>query len=262
VEGISHISIDGFDVWCLEDGTHTFDADVFPGLAFDEQQTRLQAAGETDIRTVFNAYLINDASAGVTLVDAGCGAAFGDNGGALRDRLAALSVTPADVTRLVFTHLHSDHCGGALDGDTPVFPNASVIMHPAEQAHWADEDAIAAKVIAAYADRITLAENVAEVMPGVSYWHLPGHTPGHCGLRVGQSLALIADAMHSEVLQIGDPRLGPIYDMDPATAVDSRLAALQMVADNGLIWSGSHMLGPEKFARLVQIGDGFVRVSL
>ena len=91
MEGVSHIAIDGFDVWCLEDGTHVFDADVFPGCAVDEQQTRLQAAGETAIRTVFNAYLINDQAGGVTLVDAGCGAAMGGTGGALSDRLAALN---------------------------------------------------------------------------------------------------------------------------------------------------------------------------
>ena len=142
-----------------------------------------------------------------------------------------------------------------------MFPNARVMLNTAEHAHWAMQDAAGAKVISAYADQTTLVEDGAEVMPGVNLWHLPGHTPGHSGLRIGNHMVLVADVMHSEALQIGDPRLCPVYDMNPAQAVDSRLMALQHVADHGLIWSGSHMLGPQKFARLVQIGDGYVRVA-
>ena len=261
-DGISHIAVDGFEVWCLEDGTHVFDAATFPGCAWDEQQTRLAAAGLTGIRTVFNVYLIRDPAGGLTLVDTGCGDRKGYAGGALPQRLAALDVAPAAIDRLVFTHLHSDHVGGTLVDGALAYPNARVVMHPAEAAHWTGTDQGAGQVLAHLGDGWTAAEDGAEIVPGLTLWHLPGHTPGHAGLRIGSRLVLVGDIIHSEALQLGDPRLCTRYDVDPALATDMRLAALRTVADGGLIWSGSHMLGPSKFARLAEIGDGFIRVPL
>jgi glyoxylase-like metal-dependent hydrolase (beta-lactamase superfamily II) len=260
-EGISHIAVDGFDVWCLEDGAFTFAASDFPGLAFDEQQTRLNAAGLTAIETVFNAFLIRDPEGTHTLVDTGCGAAFGDGAGHLLTRLAALGVSTPDIRRLVFTHLHTDHCGGALSEGEVVFPNADVVLHADEMSYWSEEDHLAQKVVSAYSDKIRTVTDGEKIAPGLVAWALAGHTPGHMGLRVGDKLVLVADIVHSEALQLGDPRLSSENDMDGRLAAECRLSALGEIADFGLLFSGGHILGPEKFGRLVEIGDGFIRVA-
>ena len=262
MEGISQITVPGFDVWCLEDGTATFSAETFPGLSDEEQQSRLAAAGETDIRTAFNAYLILHADQSMTLVDTGCGAHFGPNGGALPARLAALSIDPDRITRLVFTHLHRDHCGGAVADGSKVFPNAKVYLHADEAAHWsAQEESLGHVVLSVYEDALTFVTDGDEIAPGLTIWALPGHTPGHIGLRVGGDVAIVGDIVHAQHLQLGEPRLCPTYDMDPPLATDSRLAALREVAETGLTFSGCHLLGPHKFGKLAEVGDGFVFIA-
>ena len=260
MEGISQFSGDGFDVWCLEDGTYVFDAEDFPGLSFEEQQSRLAAAGETDIRTVFNAFLIRSEQ-GLTLVDSGCGTTFGPGGGFLMNRLAALQVEPAAITRLVFTHMHTDHCGGALCDGARVFANAAVVLHHDERAHWAGKDHLSAAVLSAYAEKTRTVADGDLIAPGLIAWALPGHTPGHMGVRVGDRLVLIGDILHSEALQLGDPRLSSENDVDPWTAAETRLGALHEIAAGGLVFAGGHILGPDKFAQLAEIGDGYARVA-
>lgn len=261
-DGVCHVTVPGFEVWCIEDGTYVFDAADFPGLAYDEQQTRLEAAGETEIRTVFNAFLIRDDVGTYTLVDTGCGTAFGAQAGLFAQRLAALGVRPDDISRLVFTHLHTDHCGGALLDGAAVFANAKVFLHADEQAYWMGRDHLAHDVLAAYADRIRTVADGDEIAPGLTVWALFGHTPGHIGLRVGGRLALLGDILHSEALQMGEPRLSSENDVDAWQAAECRLDALREVAQDGLIFSGGHILGPQKFMQLVEVGDGFAAVHL
>ncbi len=261
-QGVSHIAVDGFEVWCLEDGVHTFAAEDFPSLAYEEQQMRLEAAGLGAIDTVFNAFLVRDAVGAYTLVDTGCGTAFGNAAGHLLDKLAMLGVVPADIKRIIFTHMHADHCGGALADGACVFAHADIVLHADEHAYWVNEDHLAQQVLAAYADRITTVTEGDAIAPGLTAWALAGHTPGQMGVRIGDQLVLVADIVHSEALQLGDPRLSAVHDMDGRRAADCRLAALREIAADGLIFSGGHILGPEKFARLVEIGDGYIRVPL
>ncbi len=260
-DGITQFSTEGFDVWCLQDGATSFDAEVFPGLSLDEQTSRLDAAGETEIRTAFNAFLIVGPDESVTLFDTGCGAHFGPAGGGLAGLLDALSVAPEKITNLFFSHLHTDHCGGAVVDGQAVFPNATVYLHPAERAYWAEQDAPAKEVLAVYADQITEVDGGVDIAPGLTTWALPGHTPGHMGLRVGSELVIVADVMHAQHLQLGEPRLCPTYDMDPVLATDSRLEALREIAASGLTFAGCHILPPTKFAKLAEVGDGFVLIA-
>ena len=123
---------------------------------------------------------------------------------------------------------------------------------------WRGQDKPGGQVLAVY-DRVRLVEDGADLGHGIRLWHLPGHTPGHCGLRIGSNLVLVGDIVHSEALQLPQPALRPMFDVDPAQAAASCTAALTEIADGGLVWSGSHMLGPDKFARLVRDGAGFRR---
>ncbi|MEZ5714881.1 MAG: MBL fold metallo-hydrolase [Paracoccaceae bacterium] len=254
------IKIGGIEAICLVDGGQVFGEDVFPDLPEAEREARLAAAGLTGAETEFNAYVLRHAG-GIDLVDTGCGTVFGDKGGRMAGLLAGLGIAPGDVTRILFTHLHGDHAGGAVAEGSAVFPQAEVVMHRDEAAFWQGKDTPGGAVLRAYA-RITLVEDGADLGHGIRAWFLPGHTPGHMGFRLGQGAVLVGDIVHSEALQLPDPALGPKYDSDGALAALSRRAALDEIADSGLIWSGSHMLGPGKFARLVRDGKGFARGPL
>ncbi|WP_370313960.1 MBL fold metallo-hydrolase [Sagittula sp.] len=247
------------EVLCLTDGSTVLPPEVFPALDADTRTARLAARGMEDITTAFNAYVLRHAG-GIDLVDTGCGSLVGEGAGHMVRLMADLGIAPGDVDRIIFTHLHGDHVGGAFGDGGVVFPQAEVLMHRAEADHWRGKDAPGGRMVAE-AGRLVLLEDGADLGHGMRLWHLPGHTPGHSGLRIG-TLAIVADIVHAEALQLPDPNLSPTYDVDPVQAAETRLAALSRVAAEGLVWSGCHMLGPQKFARLARDGDGFARVAL
>jgi len=260
MEGVSRFDAPNVTLFCLTDGGTTFGPEVFPNVTDGDRAALLADAGLPGIATQFNAYVLRFTDGRIAMVDTGCGALFGPAGGRVAGLLQQLNIAPADVSRLIFTHLHGDHCGGALNGDALVFPNAQVILHADEAAHWAGTDTPGGRLLAMASDIVHVTDGT-DLGDGLRVWALPGHTPGHMGVRM-DGLALVADVVHSEAVQLPDPRNCPSYDMDPEAAVRSRRAALSEVADHGLVWSGCHMLGPEKFAKLRRRGDGFVRVPL
>ncbi len=63
---------------------------------------------------------------------------YGITGPSLETSLAEAGFHPADITDVLLTHLHFDHCGGAVSGSgdqlTPTFPNA---RYWSSDRHWA-----------------------------------------------------------------------------------------------------------------------------
>ncbi len=249
-------------VTCLTDGAMSFAPEVFAALPEAERDALLAAAGESEIRTEFNCFLLEQPGAAPVLIDAGCGPLFGDKGGALAGQLADRGIAPEAVEKVIFTHLHRDHVGGALDGDAAVFPNAEIIMLDVERGFWQGKtDQPGGVLIAAYEGRIRTVSDGDEILPGVHAWHLPGHTPGHMGLRIGDDLVIVADILHAELLQLPHPEVSSIYDTDGAQGAETRRAALAEIADNDLVYCGGHQLGPQKFGRLRRAGQGFEKVA-
>lgn len=249
------------EITCLVDGGGVFGPEVFPQADADTRAARLAAAGLDTLDTDYNAYLLRHDDGGIDLVDTGCGTVFGENGGAFAGRLAALGVAPGQVDRLLMTHLHGDHAGGGTHEGAAVFANAELVLHEAELPRWQGRDAPGGRLLSTMAGRIRTVSDGDDLGRGLRAWHLPGHTPGHMGLRFGEDLVLVADILHSEAMQLPDPACASRYDDDAATATRSRVAALDEVASCGLIWSGSHMLRPGKFARLVREAGGYRRTA-
>lgn len=75
----------------------------------------------------------------VVLVDAGLGEYEDEqrHGGRFIGSLRELGVTPAEVTDVVFTHLHWDHFGWATRQGEVVFSSATYRVHRADWADWA-----------------------------------------------------------------------------------------------------------------------------
>ena len=111
-------------------------------------------------------------------------------GSGLEGGLAQCGYSRYDITDILITHLHADHCGGAFvntaDGShEPFFPNAAYHMSRA-QWEWAndsnlrEEDAFLPENIRPFGDsgKLNLIEENGEPFPGVIIRLCYGHTPG------------------------------------------------------------------------------------
>ncbi|MBS2532930.1 MBL fold metallo-hydrolase [Catenulispora sp. NF23] len=194
------------------------------------------------------------------LVDAGVGP-FDDGryrGGQLLDSLAEQGVAPADVTDVVFTHLHFDHIGWATVDDKPVFPRATYRAHRADWQHFvtgerADPGAVAK--LTPLGDQLELFDGDFTLAPGVDALHLPGHTPGTTVYVVssgGRRALLLGDVAHS-VVQFSERDWQVIWDFDPAAASAVRNRIADEAAETGDLLVASHF--PDmRFGRVI-VGD-------
>lgn len=256
-----------YEVTRLVDGVYKAPVDHLMHLTRPDRVEEFRRVwGRSAIDMPVNLFVLED-SAGVTLVDAGAGASWGPAYGHARAALDARGVEPAQVRRIMLTHLHGDHALGLLDDGAPRFQNAEICVPADELAFFTDARAreataperrgafdVAARLVAAYAARLTPLAGATTPAPGVALMALPGHTPGHAGYLIGEgagALLLFGDVVHLADMQAGDPDLGFVYDVDPAQAARSRRQALDRAARSGWIVSGGHIDG---FARVERNG--------
>ena len=259
-------------VTVITDGAVTFGPELFPGTAPDVIATMLEKAGTNVIDTNFNATLIRTGGR-VVLADGGPRDLFGPTCGNLPAGLAELGVSVDMVDTLLATHLHPDHVAGFL---TPmgeaVFPKARLVVTQAEHDFWGNPDnftgalagaagyaQLARTLFAAYGERLDLVGPEASIAPGLSIFDLPGHTPGHCGWRLesdGAQLVHVGDIVHAPDLQIADPDIAIVYDMDTDTARATRKRLLDELATDGVMFTGGHLLAP-KFLHVERAGSGY-----
>ena len=265
----SKISIGSIEVTSLTDGGAEFTADLFPNATEPELNALIAAAGADKIETNFNAFLVKNAGR-TLLVDAGPRDLMGPTAGFLNDALVEAGVAPEDVTDIFFTHLHPDHIAGALTPEgAAVFANAEVKVSDADHDFWKNGDfsdetlsqwaGLANMALDAYGERITTISGEAEIIPGVTMMMMPGHTPGHAGFRVddgGEGFVHLGDMVHAEKIQLANPDISIAFDIDADEARATRKKGLDMVATDGLVCSGGHMLRPT-LGRLVRAGSGY-----
>ena len=92
----------------------------------------------------------------------------------LADELKARDISPADITAIINTHLHFDHCG-----ENRQFPNTPMYVQRAE--HDAAQEPLYS--IPEWIDfegaDYHLLDGETKVAPGITALPTPGHTPGH-----------------------------------------------------------------------------------
>ena len=118
---------------------------------------------------------------------------------------------------------------------------------------------LAQAVISAYSDRLNLVAQGKEIMSGVNTVSIPGHTPGHSGFRVddgNESLMHLGDIIHFQNLQLVDPNVSTVFDVDGETALASRKRVLDMVSTDSNLCTSGHWLSP-KFGHVERHGSGF-----
>jgi glyoxylase-like metal-dependent hydrolase (beta-lactamase superfamily II) len=190
----------------------------------------------------------------VVLVDAGIGVfdrgVF--KGGALLDSLAALGVTPDDVTDVVFTHLHFDHTGWATVDGKAVFSRATYRCDAADWEHFVPHDERATRRLAPLQDRLATWHADGPLLPGLDVRRAPGHTPGSTILIVssgGERAMLLGDVVHCPV-ELIDDEWATIGDVDPVLAKRTRVALARELEADDVPVAAAHFPGLQ-FGRLL-----------
>ena len=257
------ISIGSRAVDILTDGETQFGPELFPGTDAGHIAALLERAGVQAAQSNFNAALIRGGGRTV-LVDAGPRDLFGPTCGFLPQAMAGAGVRPEQVDTLFATHMHPDHIAGMITPQgAAVFANAELVVTQGEMAFWSDEGRtagapepvagwgqLARAVLAAYRDRLRIIAPEDEIAPGLRAVPLPGHTPGHSGWRLDDgtdSLLHVGDIVHAPALQIPDPDVAIVFDMDTDTARATRKRLLDMAASDGIRITGGHFLAPKVF---------------
>jgi glyoxylase-like metal-dependent hydrolase (beta-lactamase superfamily II) len=121
--------------------------------------------------------------------------------------LAELGICPAEISRVLVTHLHYDHAG-----NLGLFPNAELLVHERELDFWGSPLAERAQfgayvepdeigqVLRAESDgRLRRLDTETEVAPGVDSFLVGGHSPGQVILVVQTAsgpVVLASDSIH------------------------------------------------------------------
>ena len=101
-------------------------------------------------------------------------------------------------------------------------------------------------------------EGPAAVCEGVRLVPTPGHTPGHCSVRIesrGESALITGDFIHHPI-QFSDPGLVSPFDVDNDAAVATRRRVFAEYADSPTLIIGTHFAGATA-GRLVSDGDTY-----
>lgn len=167
------------------------------------------------IRLGVNCLLIKTGEQNI-LIDTGCGNKYTEKErkiygmgeeAQLLNQLKAHGVEGADISCVINTHLHFDHCGGNTmieAGEVrPTFPNAVYVVqgmelaeastpHERNRASYFEEN----WRVLVDEGRLRTIEGEAEVAPGVTCVPTPGHTLGHQSVKVsdkGKTIFFAAD---------------------------------------------------------------------
>jgi glyoxylase-like metal-dependent hydrolase (beta-lactamase superfamily II) len=216
----------------------------------DPRELPLDADG--NIPLDYGGFLLLGPDDAVVLVDAGGGEWFTvaedkgrlHTGGQLLDRLAQVGISPGDVTHVVFTHLHLDHCGWASSAGRPTFPRAAYVCHEADWRAFVtgDADPRVRTAMGPVEAQVRPWTQDTDVLPWLRLAHCPGHTPGNAIVFVAdaaEELALIGDLAHHPLELVHPDWLGGV-DTDPAGVSHQRASWFGRFADAGTPVASPH----------------------
>mgnify|MGYP006275237893 CR=1 FL=1 len=186
-------------IFNIETGKFKADGGTMFGVVPKQLWQNKYEADENNLCSIANRAMLIDTGDRKVLVDTGIGnkqdekfLAFhylhGDD--TLEKSLEAFGYGPKDITDVILTHLHWDHCGGALQKNAegeiePAFPNAQIWVSEA-QWNWATDPNI--REAPAFPQENILPLNThnkmnfvqaeGEIIPGIEVRLFNGHTKG------------------------------------------------------------------------------------
>ncbi|WP_208352854.1 MBL fold metallo-hydrolase [Pseudaestuariivita rosea] len=248
-------------ITALSDGYLQFGPDLLQGIDAAGFNDLVQQAyrDPANYLGAVNAFAVETGDE-LWLIDVGTGVGIFETLGVLPVNLAAAGYTPDQVTRILATHLHPDHIGGAVADGAALFPNAVLHVAEADRAFWTDTTIrdqspegirgffdLAMAAVGLYQDRTQVFEGEADLVSGVTSVPLPGHTPGHMGFMLesaGESLLVVGDILHVPAIQLARPDVTIAFDVNQDAARASRMDLFGRVADTGQMIAGMHLPFP------------------
>jgi glyoxylase-like metal-dependent hydrolase (beta-lactamase superfamily II) len=256
------IRVGDFTVFFLTDGIWRNDGGCMFGVVPRELWQREHPADEKN-RILLNLVcpLIVKGS-GAILVDTGIGnrlseaerKIFDRGDGWLIEGLARAGMEPGDITHLLLSHLHFDHCGGVVrrqaSGDlASAFPRARIFVQKGE--FEVAKNSTNERLRAAYRHvnecmepvrrMLELIDGQLELVPGVTAVVTGGHTESHQVARVhslGQSFMHMAD-----IVPTSSHMRGPwnqAYDLDVLRTMEQKAHYLARAVAEGWWVSFAH----------------------
>jgi glyoxylase-like metal-dependent hydrolase (beta-lactamase superfamily II) len=256
------VQIGGFTIAFLSDGLWRNDGGCMFGVVPRELWKRdYPPDAQNRIRLNLTCPLImkgNDA----ILVDTGIGnrlseverKIFAHRDGWLLDHLRALGMEPGDVTHLIVSHLHFDHCGGLIRRRASgvfdsSFPRARIIVQKGElevAGHSSNERLRAAyrhaaEILATVRSQIEAIEGNSEVIAGVRAVVTGGHTHDH-------QVAIVKDGddcfMHlADIVPTRSHMRGPwnqAFDLDAIRTMERKAHYLGLAVERSWWLSFAH----------------------
>lgn len=182
--------------------------------------------------------------------------------------LRKTGVRPEDVTLVLCTHLHPDHCGWNtyFSGDRwlPTFPNAKYLVNKLEleclikmYANWQSQSAVNDMVLMfedsiqpiIHTKQLGLINDGHVVLQRSNnkIWleSSAGHTPGHAFVHVKckhNHVVITGDAIHHPI-QLDALDLANASDLDPKLAANTRLRLIESYTDTNTIILTGHFAG-------------------
>ncbi len=275
----------GLEFVVLNDGVYKYDAGavfgVVPRVMWERVVPPLDAKHRLELG--LNCLLVRSEGR-LVLVDSGVGGKPGDREstspveeGTLLSGLAALGISPADITDVVNTHLHADHCGWNTSGAgterdpfRPTFPNAT--YHIADQ-EWEDATHPNERTRATYfernvapiADHVRLLDGAGAETPitaEVRFLAAPGHTHGHGvvvlrgGGRATGEWAMFTGDLAQHRVQLERTAWVSGLDVLPLVSMETKKALMDRAIDENALLVTAHGAYPG-VARMTRTERGF-----
>ncbi|MEO0049906.1 MAG: MBL fold metallo-hydrolase [candidate division WOR-3 bacterium] len=183
--------------------------------------------------------------------------------------LARVGFRPEDISLVILTHLHFDHCGGStrVEGDrvVPTFPNARYVVQEAEwqealnpnrrsRASYLKENFVPLQEMGL----LEIVNGSMELLPGIELVHTGGHTKGMQVVKIsskGQTAIYWSDMIptrgHIPVPYI----MG--FDLFPLESMEKKERLLNQAVAEGWISFLEH--DPEVFAgRIIKENERYL----
>ena len=273
-------NIGAIEAWSISDGHMLFKDGVklmWPPDQRDVMAKNLQEHGErTDGLPLYINVLVLRHGDEVVLFDSGFGLRTNPNIGWLAEGLASIGITPDQVTQTILSHGHADHIGGFVQNGKLVYPNAVLHVMKAEVDFWRSKepdfskshrrDNIPNMIRDVRAALDVLQPNLEthrdgdQILGGmITFEAAPGHTDGHCVLRIkqgDQSLIHLMDIAHHHLLMFTDPTWFIEFDHHPELAVATRKKVFGRIATTRERAYGFHLPWPG-IGRVLPNGNAF-----